>query len=206
MAGLGRRLAGRGRLFANRGSALGVGGKRVVIMNFAAALAHVLEHEGGFVDDPDDPGGQTKHGISIRFAGSIALDIDGDGDTDGEDIRALTPEYAANIYREHFWDKCKCDALPPALAFLVFDTGVNQGPRVAVTILQHAIGVKTDGSIGPITLKAAHDHDADAAVRDFIAWRSYWYARTQNVNKYGLGWYRRVADAHAIALNEIRKG
>lgn len=176
------------------------------VLNFAAAFDHVLEQEGGLVDHPDDPGGITNHGISIRLAGSIGLDVDGDGDTDADDIKVLTRDYAATVYREHFWDKCRCDTLPPALAFLVFDTAVNQGPRTAITILQDAVGAVTDGVIGPQTIARARERDGAAAVRDFIAWRALAYARTRKIETFGLGWFRRLAHAHRVALKELERG
>ena len=78
---------------------------------FDIALDFVLEHEGGLVDDPNDPGGLTNMGISIRFGREIGLIED--------DIREMTKEYASQIYEVHFWQRCSCFILPERLALML---------------------------------------------------------------------------------------
>jgi len=171
---------------------------------WTAALEFVLAHEGGLVDNPADPGGVTKWGISIRFAGSIGLDLDGDGRTTAADIVAMTPETAAGLYRLHFWDKIAGNKLDQAgaggLAFIAFDCAVNQGPRPAARILQRIAGAVPDGLVGPKTIAAAgRISDPGAALARYAAKRGKRYATTANVETFGEGWFRRLIECHAAA-------
>lgn len=151
--------------------------------DFRKALAIVLKHEGGFVDHPDDPGGATNFGVSLRFAlacgdangdGFLDLDIDMDGDVDVDDIRNMEEHHAADVYRREFWLPLKCDLIfDQKLATKLFDTGVNVGKRQAVKFLQRAVNsvlpshgvcepLADDGVIGPATLRAIELFDDDA--------------------------------------------
>lgn len=167
---------------------------------FKAALAAVRRWEGGLVDHPADPGGITKWGISLRFLRALGLDVNGDGVVDGRDIRGLTEDQVAALYREHFWLKCRCPALPAGIDLAVFDCAVNQGPRRAVRFLQAALRVRVDGLIGPKTLAAARKAVRGALLRDFMARRAVHYSGLVNVAVFGLGWFRRLFDIHAEAL------
>ena len=104
--------------------------------NFEACMAEVFKHEGGYVNDPHDPGGETNMGISKRSYPK-------------ENIRGMTRARAAQIYRKDFWDKLKCDDLPAGLDLVAFDAGVNSGPARGAKWLQQAVGVTADGKIGP---------------------------------------------------------
>ena len=120
----------------------------------------IVAREGGFVDDPDDPGGATKHGVTIHTLRRLGLDLDGDGDSDLADLHALTRQDAEAIFVEHYFHRPRIDALPEALQASVFDMYVNAG-RNAVTILQTLLremgqAVAVDGVIGPQTIAAAH--------------------------------------------------
>lgn len=170
---------------------------------FERAVSVVLEKEGGFVDDPRDPGGITNFGISIKFAGSVNLDIDGDGKTTGEDIRALTREQAVELYRKHFWLPLRCHDLgDPGLALMVFDGGVNQGVRTVAKRLQRAAGAADDGIVGPQTIKAVKKWERvyPALITEVAARRGRRYGQTRNFDRFGLGWMRRLMDIHAKAL------
>jgi len=167
---------------------------------FDSALSIVLAHEGGLADDPADPGGITNFGISIRFAGSVNLDIDGDGKTTGEDIKALTLADASGLYHEHFWRPLRCAEMPPGVALMVFDGGVNQGRTAMAKRLQRAVGATDDGVIGPKTLAALDRHHNDYAglINEVAARRGRRYAQTRNFDRYGLGWMRRLMAATLI--------
>lgn len=152
---------------------------------FDVALALLLRLEGGYVDDPADPGGETKFGISKRAY-------------PGLDIGALTEADAAAIYRRDFWDALRCDTLPPALAVCLFDAAVNQGRNAAIRLLQRAVGAKEDGVLGPDTLARAASAQA-VQIDDFMARRAKRYAELSTVSTYGLGWFRRLMAVHRLA-------
>ena len=170
---------------------------------FEHSLSIVLAHEGGLADDPRDPGGITSLGISIRFAGSVNLDIDGDGRTTGADIRALTREQAAELYFDHFWQPLRCAEIAPGIALTVFDGGVNQGRRTVARRLQRAVRAIDDGIIGRNTLRAVRSWDGRYGdlIDEVAARRARRYAQTRNFDRYGLGWMRRLMDVHGKALS-----
>jgi len=171
--------------------------------DFEDALTIILHHEGGLSDDPRDPGGITKFGISIKFAGSINLDIDGDGKTTGEDIRALTRDHASRLYKQHFWLPLRCDQINDyGLALMMFDCGVNQGIGASAKLLQRSVGAVPDGQVGPLTLASIARHgDYPTIITEFAARRGKRYAETNNFDRFGLGWMRRVFQVHSESLS-----
>lgn len=164
---------------------------------FEAALAFVLAWEGGgaVTDDPADPGGTTRWGISLRFYRRLHPDAQAD------DIRGLAEAAAAALYRRHFWQAQHCDRLPPPLALLVFDMAVNCPSEVTVRTLQQALGVAVDGVFGPVTLAAARRRgEEETVLRDLCAERAAYYAGLAGFARYGRGWLRRTLAAHGAAL------
>lgn len=135
---------------------------------FDTAIRRVLEHEGHFSDHPNDPGGPTRWGISLRFAKSIGLDVDMDGDVDIEDIRKLPLERAVAVYREHWWDRYGYGQFGLTIGGRVFGFAVNMGARPAHRVLQRALRAATgvalvdDGFIGPKTRQAFADAEVKA--------------------------------------------
>ena len=149
---------------------------------FAIALAHVLQYEGGYSNDPRDPGGETNFGISKRSYPNV-------------DIKNLTKESAGEIYWKDYWVACKCDELPPKIAAIVFDMAVNQGVSTAKQILQKALNVKVDGNIGPKTLAAAVEATTQQkVVRDIACLRVEKYLSMNNPTEetYEKGWIKRL--------------
>lgn len=146
--------------------------------------AAIVAREGGYVNDPDDPGGATNFGVTIGTMRSLGLDLNGDGRVDAADVRKLDRAKAAQIYIEHYFRKPRLDRLPPALQASVFDMQVNAGAN-AVKILQRLVArmgfaCADDGIVGPKTeaaataaAGAAPAHIADAYG---IARRNYYYA------------------------------
>jgi len=151
------------------------------------ALDAVLAHEGGYVNDPHDPGGATKYGISSRAYPDV-------------DIEALTIEDAKDIYLNDYWHKMRCDELPSGLDLLVFDAAVNQGPGAAATMLQKAVGAQMDGIIGPRTMDKAQMGNPEPAIRELVARRATRYGTTATFPRFGLGWMRRLAYMHQRAM------
>jgi lysozyme family protein len=144
----------------------------------------IVAREGGFVNDPDDPGGATNHGVTIGTLRRLGIDVNGDARIDVADVKALTRAQAVEIYLEHYYKRPRIAALPEVLQASVFDMYVNAGSN-AVKILQRLLTsmgfpCDPDGQIGPQTIRAAqmaHDaaptHLADAYG---IARRNYYYA------------------------------
>lgn len=156
---------------------------------FEKALAFVLEKEGGptITDDPRDPGGLTRWGISKRAYPDL-------------DIRNLTRDQAAAIYRRDYWDRAGCGNMPAGVAFFHFDTTVNQGVGTAAKFLQLAAGVDADGKIGPKTLAAVQRARPADLLVEYAARRADHYGRLPHFPTYGLGWMRRQAACLALAI------
>ncbi|MEM9709472.1 MAG: holin-associated N-acetylmuramidase [Pseudomonadota bacterium] len=182
-------------------------------MRSVEAIAdEIIAREGGFVNDPDDPGGATKYGVTIHTMRRLGLDLDGDGRVTVSDVRRITKATARKIFIDHYFRRPGIAALPPVLHASVFDMYVNAGAH-GVKILQRLLGdlgqvVTADGVIGPRTIaatkaatKAAPNHIADAYG---IARRNYYYAladRRPTSRKYARardggkgGWIRRAEE------------
>lgn len=154
-------------------------------MQSVEAIARdIVRREGGYVNDPDDPGGATKYGVTIHTMRRLGLDLDRDGDVDARDVQRLTLERAVAIYKEHYFEKPRIALLPEVLHSSVFDMYVNAGSN-AVKILQRLLNdfsenVTVDGVIGPKTVAAAtHAHaKAPSHLMDAygIARRNYYYS------------------------------
>lgn len=158
---------------------------------FDRCFKAVLRHEGGYVDHPRDPGGATNLGVTIGTARAYRLDIDGDGDVDKDDVRLLTPETAAPVYRDGYWLKTKCDKLPAGVDYMVFDLAVNSGTNRAARYLQRAAGVVEDGQIGPKTI-AAVTGNAARIVERLEDIREDFYRSLDTFPTFGRGWLRRL--------------
>lgn len=148
--------------------------------NFARAIPILLEEEGGLADNPKDPGGLTKYGISQRSYPHV-------------DIRALTPEGAAAIYARDFWPACGADKLQWPLCLFVFDHAVNAGSAAAIRCLQRAAHVGDDGELGPLTLAAVERVNLRSLCRQFNVERCRYYVSLRGFSTFGLGWLGRVA-------------
>ena len=143
----------------------------------------IVQREGGFVNDPDDPGGATNYGVTIHTMRNLGLDLNGDGAVTIADVRALTREQAIEIFEKHYFEKPLIGMLPTAIQASVFDMYVNAGAN-AVKILQCLLNdmghrLVVDGVLGPKSISAAQaayeqapDHLADAYG---IARRNYYF-------------------------------
>ncbi|UWQ93108.1 holin-associated N-acetylmuramidase [Aliisedimentitalea scapharcae] len=172
----------------------------------------IVAREGGFVNDPDDPGGATKYGVTIHTMRRLGLDLTGDGVVGVADVRRLSRAKAVDIFITHYFEQPRIDEIPVVLQASLFDMYVNAGGN-AVKILQRMLrdmgyGVSVDGAIGPQTLRAVRQAVAPNAValRDAygVARRNYYfrladrrvasrkYARTRDGGKGG--WIKRAEE------------
>lgn len=146
-------------------------------MTFDQAVAFVLDVEKEW--SWDQRGGLTRWGIASKAHPDV-------------DVQTLTREGAIAIYQQRYWNLCRCDELPGALAPALFDGAVQHGPLPAIKLLQAALGVEVDGLLGPKTLAAAHARPWAPVLVDLLARRIRLYASLTDWGSNGLGWSRRV--------------
>lgn len=147
-------------------------------MNYDIAFDRIMGHEGGYVNNPADPGGETNWGISKRSYPHL-------------DIRSLTREDAKAIYYRDFWSVCG-GVLRPAVMFQVFDAAINHGAGNAIRMLQRAVGVADDGHWGPRSIEADHALELNDCLFLFLAERGEFMAKLSTFNSFGRGWVRRI--------------
>ena len=151
-------------------------------MSFESYIDRVLSHEGGYVNDPRDPGGETKWGISKRSYPSL-------------DIKSLTREDAKTIYRRDFWDVL--GDMPDALKFQMLDAAVNHGMTAAFRFMQQAVDVADDGAWGPLSKAALLRYIERFGISDvlirFLAYRLIFFTKLAKFDVFGRGWSARIA-------------
>jgi len=148
----------------------------------------MLASEGGYVNHPSDPGGRTNLGVTQRVWEEWV-----GRESNEKEMRSLTPELVAPLYKRKFWDACKCDDLPTGVDYLVFDFAVNAGPGRSAKILQTAVGVPADGAIGPITLAAVNAQDPVELIEKFSQAKEDFYRSLSTFDTFGKGWLNRVS-------------
>lgn len=163
--------------------------------NFDRSLALVLRSEGGFVNNPKDPGGATNKGITL---GTFRTTVKADATV--ADLKAITPAQVAAVYRKHYWDAIRGDDLPGGVDYAVFDYAVNSGPGRAAKHLQGAVGAPVDGAIGPTTLNAVHKAKASDVIRVLCSARLRFLQGLPTWSTFGRGWGSRVTQVQAAAL------
>jgi len=170
--------------------------------DFQGALSHVLKHEGGWSNDPLDPGGPTNRGITLsRFASHLGEKLDGSSRQRLiESLKTIAPSLVQEIYYERYWLVGQSHLLPAGLDLMHFDCAVNQGAYRAAKFLQSAVGAKVDGEIGPQTLKAAHTADTRKAIAQFRALRAAHYRGLEHFWRFGRGWLSRLKNTYESAL------
>jgi lysozyme family protein len=147
-------------------------------MNYDLAFDRIMGHEGGYVNNPADPGGETKWGISKRAYPHL-------------NISALTREDAKGIYYRDYWLRIG-SVLTPAMMFQTFDASINHGVVNAIRFLQRAIGVADDGHWGPISNAAFYAMDPNDVILLFLAERGEFMAKLTTFDQFGRGWVRRI--------------
>jgi lysozyme family protein len=163
--------------------------------NWNASLQHVLKSEGGWSDHPFDPGGATMKGVTLETYRRYKMNPH----ITKYQLRNITDEEVADIYKVGYWDKCRCYDLPSGVDFLVFDAAVNMGVGRSAKLLQEAVGVSADGVIGPITIAAANAADVDLTIERFSQLKEAFYRSLPTFGTFGNGWLNRVASTKAFA-------
>ena len=165
---------------------------------FDAALRHVLEMEGGFSDDPHDPGGPTNKGITLRVLAAWK-GVAPDSSLTAE-LRRIPDSTVRAIYLQRYWQPAHCDELSPQLAFFHFDAAVNHGVTGAMRLLQRAAGTDADGEIGPNTRAAIAAIPVTELIRRYADVRRARYRALPHFWRFGRGWLARVDKTLARAL------
>jgi len=188
------------------------------IKNAARMLDFIMERGGGFVNDPKDPGGATKYGISLRFLKTIdpaMADLDEDGDIDVDDIFAMTMETARTFYMERFYTPMGIGRYPAPLGAAMLDTGVNMGKAAAGRILQQALNqsgaeLAVDGIVGPKTRTALAFFDTMDTLRAVLLVRVFAYAalcrKNRELRRFFFGWVERVRHLELFCMDLEKKG
>lgn len=153
-------------------------------LSFKQIFDRLIGHEGGYVNDPRDPGGETNWGVTKRTAQA-------NGYTG--DMKTMARQQAYEIYHRAFWVRYQCDQMPPAIAYQFFDAAVNHGFGNASRMLQRAVGVLDDGIIGKYSLEAINRNPISDTLMVLNGERLNFYTRLEKFDRYGKGWVNRVA-------------
>jgi lysozyme family protein len=162
--------------------------------SFDCSMAFVLKAEGGYVDNPADPGGATNMGITLR----ALSDWRGTAVTKN-DVLHLSTDEAEAILGARYWNSTHCGQMPPGVDLMLFDCAVNTGVSRAAKMLQAIAAVDQDGSIGPITLADVAKFPALDTIERMANLRATFYRSLPTFKTFGHGWLNRVASVQAIA-------
>ena len=157
--------------------------------NFDKCFELMLGHEGGYVNNPSDPGGRTNLGVTQRawetYLNRSVTEIE---------MRGLTPETVKPFYKLNYWDKIKGDQLPAGVDYAAFDLAVNSGVGRAARYLQQIAGTLSDGVIGPKSIEAIKSCDPKQAIEAICDMRLDFLKPLPTFVTFGKGWNRRVAE------------
>jgi lysozyme family protein len=167
--------------------------------NFQECLDLVLKSEGGWVNNPADPGGETNLGVTKRvweeYVGHAV-----------KTMKNLTKDDVAPMYELKYWRPCYCEVLPRGLDFVVFSMGVNAGPGRSVKLLQQSIGCVPDGVIGPRTRELISASNSANLIAKFSETRREYYRSLKTFPIFGKGWLARVDREEQEALDMTKNG
>ena len=169
-----------------------------MISNWNNAFNLMLKSEGGYVNNPADPGGMTNLGVTKatweNWAGR---------ESDEAEMRGLTPEKVEPLYKKKYWNAVRGDELPAGISYLCFDFAVNAGAGRAIKTLQSAVGVTPDGGFGPMTMAAVQAIDPVTLIERFSAEKVVFYRSLSTFATFGNGWLNRVADVKVKAISML---
>ena len=167
--------------------------------NYDHCLEMILHHEGGYVNHPKDPGGETNMGVTKRVYESWCME----NDLTQKDMKELEFDDVAPIYKKNYWDRVKGDDLPAGLDLCVFDFGVNAGTGRAAKYLQNLVGATADGAIGPATLRSVNAYvqveGLAATIDTYQSNRQGYYESLKTFETFGRGWTRRNTETTSSA-------
>jgi len=158
----------------------------------------LLKHEGNFVNHPSDPGGMTNLGVTAKVWESWV-----GHPVDEKQMRALTAEDVAPLYKRKYWDACRANEFVSGLDYAVFDCAVNSGVGRAVKLLQGCVGVVADGGIGPATMAAVNQAVPTSLIEEFSNARLQFLKSLKTFPVFGKGWERRVNEVEAESLRML---
>lgn len=166
--------------------------------SYDASLAAVLRSEGGYVNDPRDPGGATNKGVTQAVYNDYRQKLGSPTRT----VKQITPSEIAAIYKNRYWDAVRGDELPAGVDYAVFDLAVNSGVSRAVRFLQDVCCVNADGNIGPVTIAAA-SHNPKHIVEALMDKRLNFLRSLGTFSHFGKGWTNRCNEVRAKALGMV---
>lgn len=166
--------------------------------NFEQCMALVLKEEGGYVNDPHDPGGRTNHGVTQEtweeYVGKSVTE---------DDMKNLTIQEVIPLYKQNYWDRINGDELPDGIDYAVFDFAVNSGVDCAAKFLQSILGVKTDGKIGPMTISACETSNSRDVATQVCEKRLAYLQALPTWAFYQKNWSSRIARVEEIAFKMV---
>ena len=166
--------------------------------NFKQALEYLVKSEGGYVDNPKDPGGRTNLGVTQKVWESWV-----GRESNEKEMRALTKADVELLYKRKYWDACRCDDLPTGLDYLVFDFAVNAGVGRSAKTLQSCVGVSVDGQIGNQTIEAIKKIAPSDLIERFSEAKINFYKSLVTFPTFGKGWLNRVEEVKTTALKMV---
>ena len=165
-----------------------------MISNWQKSFELMLKSEGGYVNNPADPGGMTNLGVTkATWENWVGRE------SDEAEMRGLTPEKVEPLYKKKYWDAVRGDELPAGISYLCFDFAVNAGVGRSIKTLQTAVGVTPDGGFGPMTMAAVQAIDPVELIEKFSQAKEDFYRSLGTFATFGKGWLNRVADVKVKA-------
>lgn len=164
---------------------------------FDKAFDRLMKNEGGYVNHPKDPGGETMYGVTKRVA--VAHGYHGN-------MRNLPKSLAKTIAKKSYWDACHCDKFNALVAAQLFDAAYNHGPANAIKFLQRAAGItgkQVDGIVGSQTIGAVNKLPPNVVVLKFLATRLQFFTDLRTWGSFGKGWSRRIVEQLEAAAADL---
>ena len=165
-----------------------------MLSNWQKSFELMLKSEGGYVNNPADPGGMTNLGVTkATWENWVGRE------SDEAEMRGLTPEKVEPLYKKKYFDAVRGEELPMGLDYLMFDFAVNAGVGRSIKTLQTAVGVTPDGGFGPATMAAVQAVDPVELIEQFSQAKEDFYRSLAQFPVFGKGWLNRVADVKVKA-------